>query len=91
MIKVSTLLPIGSVVLLKNGQKRVMIFGVKQLDNPENGTEFDYIGVPYPEGNMGIDFQYLFNHENIEQVFFVGYTDEEREKFINELSLLITE
>ena len=27
------LLPIGSVVLLKEGQKKLMIFGIKQMDS----------------------------------------------------------
>ena len=30
---VKELLPIGSVVLLKNGKKRVMIYGIKQTNN----------------------------------------------------------
>lgn len=31
-MEIRELLPIGSVVLLKDGQKRVMIYGVKQTD-----------------------------------------------------------
>lgn len=81
---IKNLLPIGSVVLLKEGKKKLMIFGVKQMDS-EVQVEYDYIGVLYPEGNIGIEGQYLFNHENIEQVFFRGYEDEEREQFINAL------
>lgn len=78
------LLPIGSVVLLKEGKKKLMIFGVKQMDS-EVREEYDYIGVMYPEGNVGIESQYLFNHENIDQIFFRGYEDEERERFIDAL------
>lgn len=83
-MEIKELLPIGSVVLLKEGKKRLMIFGVKQMDS-EVQVEYDYIGVMYPEGNLGLESQYLFNHENIEQVFFRGYEDEERHNFINEL------
>lgn len=85
MTEIKKLLPIGSVVKLQNGEKRLMIFGVKQTDN-ESGTEYDYIGVVYPEGNLGPEVQFLFNHENIEEVFFRGYEDEERTEFIEKLS-----
>ena len=74
-MEIKGLLPIGSVVLLKNGQKRLMIFGVKQTDN-DTGVEYDYIGVMYPEGNMGEAGQYLFNHSDIDQEFFRGYEND---------------
>lgn len=84
-MNIKELLPIGSVVLLKNGKKKVMIFGVKQMDNA-TGKEYDYISVLYPEGNMGEAGQYLFNHSEVEQVFFKGYEDAEREEFIEKLN-----
>ena len=82
-------LPIGTVVRLIGGQKRIMIFGIIQVMEedpmPEKNGEYDYIGVPYPEGNMGQNFQYLFNHKDIEQVYFRGYEDFERENFMIQL------
>lgn len=84
-MKVKELLPIGSVVLLKGGKKRLMIYGIKQIDNATE-IEYDYISVLYPEGNMGEAGQYLFNHEDIEQVYFKGYEEEEREEFLENLS-----
>jgi hypothetical protein len=78
------LLPIGSVVLLKGGEKRLMIYGVGQT-RVEDNTDYDYIGVFYPEGNMGEGSQFLFNHVDIEQVFFKGYEDQERTEFISRL------
>lgn len=83
-MEIRELLPIGSVVLLKNGQKKVMIFGVKQTD-ASTDTEYDYISVLYPEGNMGEAGQFLFNHSDIEEIYFRGYEDEEREEFIENL------
>jgi hypothetical protein len=79
------LLPIGSVVLLKEGKKKAMIFGIKQTDKA-SGKEYDYIGVVYPEGNLGEQLQFFFQHENIDQVFFRGYEDEERNSFIEKLA-----
>ncbi len=81
---IKELLPIGSIVLLEGGQKRLMIFGVKQ-SNMETGEEYDYIAVPYPEGNMGTDGQFLFNHGDIEEVIFRGFEDEEREGFLDRM------
>lgn len=80
----TNLLPIGSVVLLKDATKRLMIYGVGQTDQSEN-IEYDYIGVMYPEGNMGEGSQYLFNHSDIKQIYFRGFDDSEREAFIERL------
>lgn len=78
------LLPIGSVVRLNNGKKRLMVFGIGQI-NKEDGKTYDYIGVPYPEGNMGTGTQFLFNHHDIEEVSFRGYEDDERRMFVERL------
>lgn len=78
-------LPIGTVVVLKNGTKKLMIFGIIQSNVEEPGEEYDYIGVPYPEGNMGEEYQYLFYHNDIEEIFFKGYEDVERQEFIENL------
>ena len=53
---INGLLPIGSVVLLKNSTKRVMISGVAQVST-DGGDEkvYDYTGVLYPEGFMSVE------------------------------------
>ena len=89
-MEIRGLLPIGSIVLLKEGKKKLMIFGIKQMDS-EVKEEYDYIGVLYPEGNIGFEGQYLFNHESIEQVFFKGYEDDERKLFIDALDQYYTD
>ena len=73
-------LPLGSVVLLKGGKKRIMIYGRKQKA-VETGKEWDYIGCLYPEGNIDENYMYLFNNEQIEQVFFIGFQDPEDLEF----------
>ncbi len=80
------LLPIGSVVMLKNAEKPLMIYGIKQLDTDNAEVEYDYIGVLYPEGNIGSDFQYLFNHADIEQVLFKGYVSDEWTQFLDTIA-----
>ena len=81
-MEIRDLLPIGSIVLLKGATKKLMVFGVKQLDESNPEKEFDYSGVPYPEGNFGAQAQYLFDHKDIGMVCFRGFEDEERDKFL---------
>lgn len=83
-MNVNELLPIGSVVLLEGAKKKLMIYGVGQTQLNED-KDYDYIGVVYPEGNMGEGSQFLFNHSDIAEVVFEGYTDEERNIFIEKL------
>ncbi len=78
------LLPIGSVVGIKKADKKLMIFGIKQK-NAETDKEYDYVGVLYPEGNLGPEYQFLFDSDDISEVFFTGYESEERDYFINNL------
>lgn len=84
-MNIKELLPIGSVIWLKNAEHALMIYGVKQ-QNLENGLEYDYIGVLYPEGNMGENTQFLFMHDDIEKILFRGYEDDCRTKFIEKLA-----
>ncbi len=87
MVKNQDLLPIGSVVLLNEGKKRLMIFGIKQVAADSKGVlkEYDYCAVLYPEGNINTDSQVLFNQEDIASVYFRGYNDDERKDFIEAL------
>lgn len=74
-------LPIGSVVILNNGTKTLMIYGRRQMAK-SNGRIFDYIGCLYPEGNINEQYMYLFNHEDIKEVIFKGYMNEDENKFL---------
>lgn len=84
-MKIKDLLPIGSIVRLQNGQKRLMITGVLQSKEDELDKQYDYLGILYPEGHIGGDFQYLFNHEDIDEIVFRGYEDQERQVFLDKL------
>lgn len=77
------LLPIGTVVLLKNSRKRVMIIGALQKQIKEGAEEiiWDYSACLYPEGYLGPNKTFLFNSDQIEKVFAVGYQDEEQFAF----------
>lgn len=79
------LLPIGSVVLLKGGIKKLVVIGVKQISEEEPDKEYDYIGVLYPEGFLGKDALYVFNHSDINDIIFRGYENPERAEFLDTL------
>ncbi len=87
-MKIKELLPIGSIVLLKDGEKRLMINGIMQTDTGGTGKNYDYMGVLYPEGHIGEGFQYLFNHEDINEIIFRGFEDSERIEFLEKLTNL---
>jgi len=79
-MKFGDLLPIGSVVLLKNAQKKIVIIGLAPIKHTPSGEDiaYDYMGVPYPEGYVGAESAMLFKHDNIEEITFKGYSDKER-------------
>ena len=74
------LLPIGSVVLLKESNKRVMVTGRLQRQVEKN-IVWDYCGCYYPEGIINPNELFLFNHSQIQLVFFIGFQDKEGLEF----------
>ena len=80
--KLNQLLPFGSVVLLRNAKKRLMITGVFPIQTEEEEV-YDYIAVIYPEGYIGPRSNYVFNHGDIEEILFKGYDDEERKGYLD--------
>lgn len=78
------ILPIGTVVSLKNGSQKIMIINRGALYNSE-GTigYFDYSACLYPFGQT--DQRVLFfNADDIAEIYFEGYRDETEEEFCRE-------
>ena len=72
-------LPLGSIVLLQGGSRKVMI--IARGMNVKRGDEtyfFDYAGVLYPEGLTSDQVAY-FNQDGIVKVYFHGYVDDEED------------
>lgn len=84
-------LPIGSVVRLKNATKRLMIIGYCKYKAGDNETIYDYAGVLFPEGFMSPAETALFNHEDVEHIYALGYQDEDRFVFEQKLHDAIDE
>ena len=74
------LLPIGSVVLLKGGEKRIMICGRIQAKSGDD-TIYDYSACYYPQGIVDASNMFFFNRDAIAQVFFIGFQDGEELAF----------
>lgn len=84
-VELKGFLPLGSVVLLTGGEKRLMIIGRKQV-SAESKKVFDYSAVLFPEGYLNAEQLYLFNAEDIAFVFQMGLLDSEEIAFQKILS-----
>ena len=76
MMNMEELLPVGSIVLLKEAKRKVVIIGFAVV---EDGSKeiWDYLGAPYPIGVLSNDKNLIFNRNQIEKVVFIGYSDDE--------------
>ena len=83
-------LPIGTVVLLKEGTKKVMITGFCVIAEEQDHKMYDYCGVLYPEGHISSQIC-LFNHTQIAEIYHLGYVNEECKQFMNRLKEKVTE
>ena len=78
-------LPIGSIVNLKGGVKKLMIIARGIVANiGEEQKYFDYGGCLYPEGLTGDRILY-FNHSEIVRTVFTGYSDEDDKLMITNI------
>lgn len=84
-------LPLGSVVLLKGGKKRVMITGFCLMSEEQDKKIYDYCGCIYPEGTVSTKHALLFNNSQIQKVFALGYSDNEEKAFRQKLVQKVTE
>lgn len=78
-------LPIGTVVKLEGGIKKIMITGFC-CGEENNATDlWDYCGCLYPEGIMIANQTICFNHSQIEKIYYKGLENEEEQQFKKEL------
>lgn len=80
MEKGEKFLPIGTVVMLENGKKRVMISGFCAVAGENKSKIWDYSGCMYPEGFLTSTMNCLFDHEQIKEVYHLGLAEDEEEK-----------
>lgn len=78
------LVPLGTVVTLKEGTKRLMVVGRIQNRKGET-TIYDYAACLWPEGLIDSEHFYLFNHEDIHCFYHIGLQDVQEFNFRYEL------
>lgn len=76
----NTILPLGSIVRLERASKCIMICGRAQKRECD-GVSFDYTACYYPEGVITGKEPFYFNHEDIEEVYYYGYSDNDEKTF----------
>lgn len=83
--KITGRLPIGSVVILNGGIQKLMIIS-RGMVIQRNGKQylFEYGGCIYPQGLVSDKLLY-FNNEDISEIIFEGYHDEDDARMINNL------
>lgn len=80
------LLPNGSVVVLKDSNRKIMTLARWQrLEGDTEDRIFEYGACLYPEGLLSANETILFNHEQIEYVLFIGYRDLDEFKYLEYL------
>lgn len=84
-------LPIGTVIMLKGGSKRIMITGFCSFANDDKSKIYDYSGCLYPEGIISATQTLLFDHIQIEKIYHIGLIDDEEKEFKNKLKEMIND
>ena len=84
-MKENKYLPLGTVVILRNAEKRTMIIGYTVVVEEKRDKIYDYIGCPYPEVIINLEKTMAFDNEDIEKIYYTGYNNEESEEFHNKL------
>lgn len=78
-------LPLGTVVLLEGGTKRVMITGFATVSSDDPDLIYDYAGCMYPQGFITSNQTVLFDHDQIQKIYHFGLIDPEWVEFQSNL------
>ena len=73
-------LPIGTVVLLKDATKHLMITGYCSSTPEEPNKFYDYVSLLFPEGALAGESVALFDHDQIGSIIHMGLEDENFKK-----------
>lgn len=84
-------LPIGTVCTLKGNNKKIMVISYFSIEYNGNVTMYDYKGCVYPEGLLLPSQVISFNHDQIENIDFLGFKNDQYEVFNNALNRNIEE
>ena len=74
-------LPIGTVCQLKGTEQKVAITGFCMKNQNLGDRVFDYVACYYPQGVFDPNKNILFDHDQIEEVVYMGFINEEEKAF----------
>mgnify|MGYP004500669091 FL=1 len=83
--EIDKVLPLGSVVLLKDAKRYLVVIGYLIIEDGSNKV-WDYMGCAYPVGAISSEATLVFDTEQIDKVIFEGYSDKEGEAFREKVS-----
>ena len=86
------ILPLGTVVTLKNGDGSKLMIVTRASIVEDNGKEvyFDYGSVLIPQGMVSPESVYFFNKENVGEVLFKGFENDAEIQFAEQYDLMIS-
>jgi len=71
-------MPVGSIVKIKGSFKKYIIIGFKY---EANNKIYDYLFCEYPFGIDSNHKTHMFNHEEIEKIFHIGFINHQEKSF----------
>lgn len=89
MYSYDKVLPIGTVVLLNNANKRLMIVGYQRKAAVDSEKIYDYCGCAYPEGFITPKEAAVFDHDQIDRIIFMGLQNGPQIAFAEKLKEVI--
>ena len=78
-------LPLGTILRLKNAEKKIMVIGYRPYDPYSLNDGGDLSAVPYPEGLLSSEKIIMFREEDIDSIYRYGILDEESRTFLRKL------
>ena len=79
-------LPLGTVCMLKGGEKSLMIIGYcPQAEKDGAVVQYDYVGCLYPEGIVSSEQNLVFNHDQIVKIVKEVVVEPETDDFLKKL------
>ncbi len=86
------ILPLGSVVTLKHGDgTQLMIIARATIVNSGiSEVYYDYGAVLIPQGMISPEEVYFFNKENVEEIIFIGFSNEVEHEFEEQYDNLVS-
>ena len=89
MYSYDRVLPIGTVVLLENADKRLMIVGYQRKKALDAEKIYDYCGCLYPEGFMTPNEAAVFDHSQIDRIIAMGFQNQGQVNFAERLKTVL--